>query len=256
MTIQRTDTGSRNLSVRIAKSDEEIYEAQRLRYKVFAEECGARLISEEESIDRDHFDAYCDHLIVRDTETNEVVGTYRILTSMQSRAAGGFYSQTEFNLSNLSSLCPGLVEVGRSCIHPAYRQGRVISLLWSGLAQYVLARGFDYLMGCASISLSDGGRVARETYYWLSSTRLSPKEWRMMPYQPFPLEGVVEGRHAILPPLIKGYVRLGALICGPPAWDQQFRTADLLMLLSISRMDPRYARHFFGVPVLSHIVAA
>jgi len=88
MTIQRTDTGSRNLSVRIAKSDEEIYEAQRLRYKVFAEECGVRLISEEESIDRDHFDAYCDHLIVRDTETDEVVGTYRILTSMQSRAAG------------------------------------------------------------------------------------------------------------------------------------------------------------------------
>lgn len=77
-----------------------------------------------------------------------------------------------------------------------------------------------------------------------------------MPYQPFPLEEVVEGPHAILPPLIKGYVRLGALICGPPAWDQQFRTADLLMLLSISRMDPRYARHFFGMPVLSHIVAA
>lgn len=232
----------------LAKSSEEIREAQRLRYRVFAVECGARLESRSPDLDEDHFDAYCDHLIVRDTNRDEVVGTYRILTSWKAREAGRFYSESEFDMRNLQPLVPRLVEVGRSCIHPNYRQGGVMTLLWAGVADYMRSGGHEYLVGCASISLADGGAQATETYLSLRDTCLSPSHWRVVPYRPFPVgTGRLVGR-PILPPLIKGYVRLGAYVCGEPAWDPVFNTADLLMLLPLSRMNPRYARHFLGRP--------
>jgi len=240
------DTLSHQLSVSLAKSENDIYAAQRLRYEVFALECGAQLSSRGEGIDRDEFDDYCEHLIVRDLATDDVVGTYRILTPWQAKEYGAFYSESEFDLSNLIPLTPRLVEVGRSCIREGYRQGSVITLLWSGLAQFMMTRGYEYLMGCASIQLNDGGRCASATYLSLKDRCLSPDHWRVYPRTPFPINAAEPIPIGALPSLIKGYVRLGAYVCGEPAWDRQFNSADLLMLLPLSRMNARYARHFMG----------
>jgi putative hemolysin len=251
------DTGHRsNLALTLAKSAGEVREAQRLRYRIFADECGAQLPNGSSGIDEDAFDSYCDHLIVRDAERGEVVGTYRILTSWKAKDAGQFYSETEFDLTKLKPLMPRIVEVGRSCIHSDYRQGGVITLLWAGLAQYMMTGGYEYLMGCASISLADGGSLATETYLSLRNTCLSPDGWRVTPHRRYPIDGCHLVGKPILPPLVKGYVRLGAYICGEPAWDPQFNTADLFMLLPLSRMNPRYARHFLGAPCQVYAPAA
>ncbi len=244
------------LVVEIAKTNEEIREAQRLRHLVLTQEYGAYQAADEEPIDRDHFDPFCDHLIVRDAERALIVGTYRILTSIQARNAGGFYSQTEFDLSSLMPLCPRLVEVGRLCIHPEYRHGAVLALLWAGLARYAMLRGFTYLMGCASISTMDGGGTARTVYQHLQRTCLSPEEWRVVPYEPFPVESPTESGKKTLPPLVNRCIRAGAYICGKPAWDQKFNSADLLMLLPLSRLESRYARHFFGRSMIGQRIAA
>ena len=117
-----------------AQNAADIEEAQRLRYKVFAEEMGARLSTRKAGVDEDIFDPYCDHLLVRDGDSNEVVGTYRILSPEKARKIGGFYSEGEFDLTRLAHLSDRMVEVGRSCVHPDYRSGAVITLLWAGLA--------------------------------------------------------------------------------------------------------------------------
>jgi putative hemolysin len=254
--LDQLPTPASNLSVSLAKTDDEIYAAQRLRYEVFALECGARLQTKDEGIDRDEFDEFCDHLIVRDSGNDEVVGTYRILTYWKARECGSFYSESEFDLRNLKPLFPNLIEVGRSCIRQGYRQGPVITLLWAGLAQFMMARGLEYLMGCASIQLDDGGEIARSTYHQLKGRHLSPDHWRVYPRNPFSLADSPPSPRTPLPPLIKGYVRLGAYVCGDPAWDREFNSADLLMLLPLARMNPRYARHFMGRPCLTESTAA
>lgn len=257
MDVLKMETAQRsNLAVFLTKSADEVREAQRLRHRIFAEEYGAQLSTRVPGIDEDEFDSLCDHLIVRDVRRDMVVGTYRILTSWKAKELGRFYSESEFDLTNLKPLTPRLVEVGRSCIHPDYRQGAVITLLWAGLAQYMISGGYEYLMGCASISLADGGTLATETYLNLCNTSMSPSHWRVVPHRPYPIDTCQLVGKPILPPLVKGYVRLGAYVCGVPGWDEQFNTADLFMLLPLSRMDARYARHFLGVRCQSHAPAA
>ena len=257
MTVQLLRQGhTSNLTVTLAKSAFEVREAQRLRYQVFAEECGAHLESAASGVDEDEFDSSCEHLIVRDHDTDQVVGTYRILTSWKAKELGRFYSEGEFDLTRLRPLVPRVVEVGRSCIHQDYRRGGVITLLRAGLARFMVDGGYEYLIGCASISLADGGSLATETYLSLRNTCLSPDYWRVVPHHRFPMDACHLVGKPILPPLVKGYVRLGAYICGEPGWDEQFNTADLLMLLPLSRMNPRYARHFLGVPCHVHAPAA
>jgi putative hemolysin len=234
------------LTVSLARSDTEIREAQSLRYRVFAEEMGARLPSADEGLDRDMFDPYCDHLLVRDERSGEVVGTYRILPPERAREAGGYYSETEFDLARLYSLFDSMVEVGRSCVHPDYRNGAAISLLWTGLCRYMRDSGCEYLMGCASIGMEDGGHDAASIFRELSENRMSPEQWRVFPRHRLPLEGLDAGREAILPPLVKGYMRLGCHVCGEPAWDPDFNTADLLVLLPMRDMNPRYSKRFMG----------
>lgn len=244
--LQSVGHSSSRLNLSLARSEEEVREAQRLRYRVFVEEMGARLTNSEPGLDRDIFDPYCDHLLVRDGDSNEVIGTYRMLTATQAKKIGGFYSQGEFDLTRLSHLTANMVEVGRSCVHPDFRSGAVISMLWAGLADYMRTHRAEYLMGCASISIADGGHVAASLYHQLRVDNLSPVEWRVFPRYPLPLARLEKNLTVSAPPLIKGYLRVGAYICGDPAWDPDFNTADLLMLLSMSRISPRYARHFMG----------
>ncbi len=229
-----------------ARNKSEVAEAQRLRYAVFAEEMGARLESSGENTDSDRFDVHCEHLLVRDVETAEVVGTYRILSPRAARAAGGYYSEQEFDLARLAHLRDNMVEVGRSCIHPHYRSGGVILLLWAGLARYMLENRHEHLMGCASVSMADGGHAAASIFQGLSAAQLSPIEYRVFPRLRLPLESLNCTLAADLPPLVKGYLNIGAWICGEPSWDPDFNCADLPVLLPLSRMDPRYARHFLA----------
>ncbi|EEF25568.1 conserved hypothetical protein [Ricinus communis] len=231
------------LSVALATSAEEIMEAQRLRYQVFAEEMGAQ-IKGQQGLDVDGFDAFCDHLLVRDDATQQVVGTYRILNPMQAMLAGGYYSAGEFDLSRLAPLADRTVEVGRACVHADYRSGGTITMLWAGLAKYMMARQYEYMIGCASISMHDGGHTAASLFNNLRDDYLSPAEYRVFPHNPLPIDALDQSLTVTCPPLVKGYLQLGAYICGEPAWDPAFNTADMLVLLPLSRMNPRYAAHF------------
>jgi putative hemolysin len=163
----------RRLHVGLAHGESEIREAQKLRYRIFAEELGARLPTRTPGIDIDLYDPFCDHLIVRDEDNNRIVGTYRILTPHAARRVGGYYSETEFDLTRLQLLRESMVEIGRSCIDPDYRTGGTIALLWSGLARYMAQGNYRTLIGCASIGMADGGHIAANLY-----SRLKASTWR------------------------------------------------------------------------------
>ena len=159
------ESANRCLTVELAATPDSLRAAQALRYRVFGEECGARLHGAEQGLDQDRYDLHCEHLIVRDQRTGEVVATTRILDSERARSAGGFYSESEFQLVGLGDLRGDVMEIGRTCVHADYRNGATISLLWSAVAEYLVERGVDYMIGCASIGMSDGGlkawRIAR-----------------------------------------------------------------------------------------------
>lgn len=232
--------------VSLAVDDAEIREAQRLRYQVFAEEMGARLSTILPGHDIDLYDPYCDHLLVRDLTTGEVVGTYRILSPESAARVGSYYSEQEFDLTRLDHLRPRMAELGRSCVHIDHRSGAVIARLWMGLADYMTRHGYDTIVGCASIAMSDGGHHAARVHRQVAARHLAPVEWRVAPRCRLPVETLDDGQAAILPPLIKGYTRLGALVCGEPAWDPDFNTADLLMLLPMAQLNRSYARRLLG----------
>ncbi len=244
--VRRESVGRRrpSLHVAIATCESEILEAQKLRWRVFADEMGARLPSRTPGVDRDLYDPYCDHLIVRDEDNGRIVGTYRILPPANAVKVGSYYSETEFDLTRFAHLRPRMVELGRSCIDADYRTGATIALLWSGLARYMQTNGYEYLIGCASIGMRDGGHNAAGIYHRLAETHLAPPEYRVFPRCPLPLEFLVPTEQPEVPPLLKGYLRAGAWICGEPAWDPDFNTADLLILMPMSRIDARYSRHF------------
>ena len=229
-----------------ASNSSEIKEAQRLRYKVFAEEMGANLAASSEGLDVDEFDAFCDHLLIRDQQSLEVVGTYRVLPPHKAQEIGRLYSDSEFDLTRLNHLRPKMVELGRSCVHADYRSGAVIMALWSGLAQYMQKHGYEIMLGCASIPMGDGGHFAASLYNSLSNDQMAPVENHAFPKLPLPLDKLNGGLEVEPPPLIKGYLKLGAKICSAPAWDPDFNTADLLTMMRLSDINPRYAKHFLG----------
>lgn len=241
---QPTINAPRRLACSLAKNQTELEEAQRIRYQVFGEEMGAKLPSAASGLDVDRFDRYCEHLLVRDHSNNTVVGTYRILPPEQARVAGGYYSETEFDLSRLAHLRENMAEVGRSCVHADYRDGATITQLWGGLADYVMQNDHEYLIGCASISMNDGGHYAASVFNKVYKLHAAPEEFRVTPHHRLPLETLNQHLDVILPPLIKGYLRLGAYIAGEPAYDAEFNTADLFILLPVSRINARFAKHF------------
>lgn len=231
------------LYISLARTASEIAEAQRLRYKVFVEEMGVQS-SVAGGLESDGFDQFCDHLLVRESRNNQVVGTYRILNPHKANEAGGYYSAGEFDISRLTHLLDRTVEVGRACVHQDYRNGGTIALLWAGLARYMQIHHYEYMIGCASISMIDGGHTAASLYHKLKDDHLSPAEYRVFPINALPIEALRHDLQVACPPLIKGYLRLGAYICGAPAWDPYFNSADMLVMLPLSRINSRYAAHF------------
>ena len=242
--------GAPSYSVLVASTSDDIRAAQRLRHLVFAEEMGARLHTSVPGLDVDTFDAHCDHLVVRDNRTGDTVGTYRMLPPQAAAAAGSLYADSEFDLIKLAPLRDSVVETGRSCVHPDHRNGAVINLMWAGIARYLHLNNRRWLAGCASVPLADGGFSADAVWELARTKHISPPALRVRPHQPYrlgPAPSADKGTLlAAVPPLLRGYLRLGAWVCGEPAHDVDFGVADFFVLLSLDRVDPRYLKHFLG----------
>lgn len=233
------------LTLRLARTDEEIEVLQRLRFQVFTDEMNVVFPDADSGLDADKFDQWCDHFMVSEPEGGRVIGTYRLLTPEKAVKAGSYYSESEFDISALASIRPNLVEVGRSCIHPDFRNGAAIMMLWGGIAALMRIGGYRYLLGCASVSLRDDGVTAAEVWRAAQkSMQAHPEIPRVRPLHRYPVERLQSTLPARIPPLIKGYLKLGATICGEPAWDPDFNTADFPVLLDLEHMDERYKRHF------------
>lgn len=237
------------VSVGWARHTDEVRAAQRLRYLVFAEEMGARLPQTLPGHDIDLFDDFCEHLLVRDTASEQVIGTYRVLTPTQAKRVGGFYSETEFDLTRLRLLREQMVELGRSCVHPEHRHGGVILALWGALAEFMTRNRLHTMIGCASIPMhpeAGGGHAAASIWRQLSAKHLASVEFHVRPRLPLPIEQLDSTLQVDPPALIKGYLRLGTKVLGPPAWDPDFNSADLPMMMRLADLPPRYRKHWLG----------
>jgi putative hemolysin len=222
---------------------DELREAQRLRFDVFARELGARLATPLPGHDIDRFDSYCEHLLVRDAATRQVIGTYRVLTPAQARRAGGTYSDQEFDLAPLAPLRARMVELGRSCVHPGHRHGGVMLALWGELAAFMTRNALDTMIGCASIPMRQHGPPgAAAVWQQLRLDHLAAAPYLVCPRLPLPLSAAPDAPRVEAPALIRAYLRLGARVLGPPAWDPAFNTADLPMMMRMQDLPQRY-RH-------------
>lgn len=235
--------------MRWARDEHDVRRAQALRHRVFVGEMGARVAPPRGTppgLDADRFDPFCEHLLVvaGDGEPAEVVGTYRVLTPDAARRAGGYYSETEFDLTRLQALRPRLVELGRSCVHPDWRDGTTMLMLWTALGEFMDRHRLTTMIGCASVGMRDGGHGAADLWTRLAATHLAPVEYRVQPRRPLRVDALATGRSVEPPPLVKGYLRCGARLLGAPAWDPDFGTADLPLMLRLADLPARYRRHF------------
>ena len=234
-----------------ALHEDEVREAQRLRFRVFADEMGARLTppaGTAAGLDVDAFDACCEHLLVRSVETADapaqVVATYRVLTPASARRVGGLYIDSEFDLSRLDALRPRMVEMGRTCIAADWRFGGVVLMLWSALAEFMLRNRLDITLGCASVPMRDGGHHAASVWHGLRQNYLVAPELQVLPRLALPVDDLGDDRQAEPPALIKGYLKCGGKLLGAPAWDPDFGTADLPMMLDLADLPAAYRRRF------------
>ena len=246
-----------NITVRLAENREEIRAAQRLRYEVFYEEYGARPTPEmaADRLDFDAFDDIMDHLIVIDPShgagTQGIVGTYRLLRHDAAKKIGRFYTSDEYDISPLLNSGAKLLELGRSCVLAQNRTRPVLQLLWSGIAQYVTDHQIDLLFGCASLHGTDPKALGQELaflhHYHLAPAELRPcaLPGRYVNMNFFPREELDARRiFSQLPPLIKGYLRVGATIGDGAVVDEQFNTTDVCIVLPTHMVTDRYSRHY------------
>jgi putative hemolysin len=263
--VQDTLGARGSLIVRLTRSTREVAVAQALRFSVFYEELNATADRKSAglSLDSDRFDAFCDHLIVVQQQSQfaderfkvddgEVIGTYRLLQQSVAAEHGGFYTEGEFDLQPLIARKPELnfLELGRSCVLKPFRTKPVVELLWQGIWNYVRRFKHDVLMGCASLEGSDPTLHAT-TLNFLARNCVVPAEWNVRALAERHVEmksdsAVIDAKTALkaLPPLIKGYLRLGCYIGEGAVVDTQFNTTDVLIILPVSRINPRYFAHF------------
>ncbi len=244
-----------DFEIKIAKTQEEKREAFRLRYKIFKQELGNNNdINFDEKIETDIYDEFCDHLIVVNKTRNLVVGTYRLLLGSKVDPKIGFYSEKIFDIYKIKSLGKQILELGRSCVHRDYREGVVINLLWKGIAKYIKENHVDYLFGSVRLRTSNPSEISK-IFSLIKERYYAPEEMRVYPLKECVFENLDEDLKISdskkiflkLPPLVKGYLRLGLKICGPPAWNRQLESVVLFVLLNMKNASNSYKKHFLGI---------
>jgi putative hemolysin len=251
------DVRAAGLHLRLAESEDEVRAAQALRYRVFYEGMAAKPTPEMAAAKRDFdsFDAFCDHLLVfdeaRGSGPHAVVGTYRVMRREAAARRGQFYSRDEYDISNLVAYPGEILELGRSCIDVAYRNGKTMQILWRGIADYVLAHDIQLMFGCASLPGTDPDALALPLSY-LYHHHLAPPALRAtaLPARQVPMnrmaQSEIDTRQAqkILPPLIKGYLRLGGFVGDGAVVDYDFGTTDVCVVVKTDMVTDRYYRHY------------
>jgi putative hemolysin len=231
-------------AVRLAMTERERLEAYRLRFEIFNLELNEGLMSAyTDGLDKDQFDAVCEHLLVEDKRDGKIIGTYRLQRGDVAGQNFGYYSEQEFGFAPYEAMRGQIVELGRACIHRDHRSPEVLHLLWRGIARYALANGARYMMGCCSLTSQDPA-MGHAVYASLKNFMVEP-HLMTLPTPEFALpectEPFVEER---APKLLRAYLTLGAKICGPPAIDREFGTIDFLTLLDLQALHPRMAAKF------------
>jgi putative hemolysin len=238
--------------------------AQRLRHDVFCSEPGFAFTANAETAgrDADRFDEHCDHLLVREENSGDLVGCYRMLPPPGAIAAGGSYIATEFDVSSLDPLRPSLVEMGRAVVRGDHRNGAVVLLMWAGILAYLDRCGYDYVTGCVSVpiqtSADEPGSQIRGVRDFVLRRHAAPSEYTVRPHRPVVLNGrglddIAPPGKPEVPPLMRGYLRLGAQVCGEPAHDPDFGVGDFPALLDKRRADTRYLRRLRSVSAASQL---
>lgn len=239
-----------------ARDAGEVREAQRLRFRVFAQELGARLrppAGTPYGHDADEFDAHCEHLLVReladDGSPGAVIACYRLLSATAAQRIGGFYAETAFDLTRLRAHRNRIAELGRACVAPEHRRGAAMLMMWGAIAQRMQQLGLDLLIGCASVPALDGGSAAWTLWNRLAEEQLAGIEWRVRPRLPLhpalaPRSSLVEP--PALPPLLRAYLNANARLLGAPAWDADFRCADFPLMLPLQDLPASYRRRFLS----------
>lgn len=255
------------LEVRLARTAADIEGAQRLRYKTFYEEMGAKATEAMAAVGRDfdNYDEHCDHLLLIDhsrKNKNHVIGTYRLIRREAADKCGGFYSSSEYDISRLISYPGEILELGRSCIDSEYRTGPVMQLLWRGLGMYVARHNVALMFGCASLPGTDP-QALKVPLSYLYHHHLAPPalrtialperyiDMKLLPREAFDPNTAFEelkldprGGNNSLPPLIKGYVRVGGFVGDGAVVDYQFNTTDICIIVKTDLMTRRYRKHY------------
>lgn len=238
--------------VTIAEYLYEVESALKLRFRVFNLEMKKGLESSYETgFDSDVYDTFCDHLIVKDRQLDKVVGTYRLLRQEKAERTFGFSSENEFDLSRIKKLRGQSLELGRACVAKDYRSLPVANLLWVGIARYIEIYNISALFGCANFHSSDVEEIAR-AFAYLQKYYFAPEDCRVFPAQrsAMSLESTpcdIGNERSIFQkfsPLLKGYLRLGGVICGEPAFDRQFGTTDFFTLVETEKIVQKYKSHY------------
>ena len=249
-------TAEPRYSLLLSNDPTHIEAAQRLRYEVFSSEPGFALSGADDGLDADRFDEHCDHLLVREENSGALVGCYRMLTPTGAIAAGGLYTATEFDVRSLDSLRPSLVEMGRAVVHSEHRNGAVVLLMWAGILAYLDHCDYDYVTGCVSVPVVVDGEPAgtqiRGVRDFVMRRHAAPAEYAVRPYRPVVIDGrtldeIEPPARPVIPPLMRGYLRLGAQICGEPAHDPDFGVGDFPALLDKRQADTRYLRRLRSI---------
>jgi len=228
-------------AVSLATTLEEVRACQRLRYEVFNAELGEGLESSHAlGLDRDHFDVICDHLMVRETQTGEVVGTYRMQTGYRAKGNAGYYSEEFFDFAPYEALRSAMLELGRACVQRDHRDSMVLMLLWKGISRYARETRARYLVGCSSLTSQDPAE-GHALYMRLRDEHLAPACLQTAPRPDHALPKLVRTAAGPVktPRLLRTYLELSAKICGPPAIDREFKTIDFLTLLDLERIPAR-----------------
>lgn len=241
--------------VRLAENHEDVESAQRLRYDVFNLEQGRGLRSAAKyGIDFDEFDEYCLHLLAIEKSSGRVVGTYRAHLGRVANSAKGFYSSREYEIHGLYKIADSCIELGRTCVAPEYRSGAVVALLWAGITELIVRGKLTYMLGCVSLDDTDPA-LAWALYEYISHKYPKCVDFKVVPRPGFKLDRPDEREikkllsdedflKKSIPPIFKGYLRLGGYICGEPAADREFGTIDFFIMVDINNVPARYKHHF------------